>query len=113
MPNGQAYTDAPQTYKEAILQVNMKLDNIETDVGEIRSSLIAFMDESRKCREEDNRRFGSLEIGQGKRETKIDGIVIRLDAQDDRLDGLDGKTTLWGSGGIVMAIIAGIIGWFK
>ena len=110
MPNGKAYTKEPASYNEHLFQVNMKLDNIETDVGEIRSELLKFIDESRKCRDEDNKRFGELERGSVERKTKLDSLEKTIGTQEDRIKTIDGKTNVWGSINTVVALIAGLLG---
>ena len=101
-----AYTESPTTTKEAILIINGRLGEIEKDVGEILGAVTGYMDKN-------NERVSCLELGQKERQVKIIAIEDDLSEHDKHLDRLDDKTTLWGSGGIVMAIIAGIIGFFK
>jgi hypothetical protein len=112
MPNGKAYTKEPSNYNEAMFQVNMKLDNIETDVGEIRSELLKLVDYTRGCREDDNKRFILLETGQTERKTKIEEHDKKFVAIDGRVDKIDTRTNVWGGGNTLMVIVAWVLALF-
>ena len=94
------YSKEPTTTKEAIIQINGRLDNIEKDIGEMLDVLI-----------KDRERLHAMEVGAEKRELRISESCKDIEEMDERIDKLDSRTNWWGGGNTFLATLSIIWAW--